>query len=317
MDINALKKAVWQRKLDKLPRKAGTGHALKVKELQDGLREHLVIADAGMSVYTKGGLSKGCRACKDGGWLCIFAGYACNLSCSFCPQEHFVKADKKGYFRNIKIQDIKDCLEQYGKEYFRGLSYSGGEPFLFLDSVLSFSKFVAGRWPHIYQWLYTNGLLAGRDQLKRLAGSGINEIRIDLLASNFSKAVMKKLPAARKYFEFLSVEIPSLPGVYDQLINKKMIHRLEESGVDQLNLAEMCLTEHNFGNYPAMPVYAYRSDFFTGMSPVDSRILTYKIMKYAIDNKLKMVINDCSNDAKLLQNKNRLSNPIITKLNFD
>lgn len=317
MDINAFKKAVWQRKLDKLSPKERARHALKIKELRDGLRDHLTIADKGMSVYTKGELSRGCRACKDGSWLCIFTGYACNLSCSFCPQEQSVKADKKGYFRNIKIQDIKDNLERNGNEYFRGISYSGGEPLLYIDSVLSFSKYVSGRWPHIYQWLYTNGLLAGADKLKRLAGCGINEIRFDLLASNFSEAVMKKLPAARKYFDFLTVEIPSLPAAYDCLINNKMIHRLEECGVNQLNLAEMCFTEHNWDNYPDMPAYKYDADSYNGPSPIESRILTYKIMQYAVDNKLKIVINDCSNDAKQLQNKKRSQNTVIDKLSFE
>ena len=125
---------------------------------------------------------------------------------------------------------------------------------------------------------------------------------------------MRKLPIARKYFKRLTVEVPSLKETYKYLVENKLIHRLQEYGVDQLNLAELHLNVNNYKSYIDLPAYIYRSFYFSGLSPIESRVLTYRIIKYAVQNKIKMVINDCSNDIKHLQILRRSMNPLLFKL---
>jgi len=63
------------------------------------------------------------------------------------------------------------------------------------------AKFVSRHRPNIYQWIYTNGVIADENAFKKLADSGILEIRFHLAATNYAEAVVRKLPIARKYFK--------------------------------------------------------------------------------------------------------------------
>src|SRR5574344_516410 len=150
------------------------------KQYEKMFKTHLNIKDGGFTVFSKTkndiGLSKGCQACKNGKWLCVFVGYNCNCKCDFCPQP------KGANFLNVfNDSDLTSHGTISELEYYltkdktiEGISYSGGEPLLYFDKVIKLATFVNKKCPEIYQWVYTNGILLDEEKLKKLSLSGID-----------------------------------------------------------------------------------------------------------------------------------------------
>jgi len=288
----------------------------EIEKLQKTIKDKLVFENANATIYTKNNditLSKGCKACKAGEWLCLFVGYRCNEVCEFCSQdkkpEVLLSSESKNMYGNKYFNDIKLYLEEIG-EGIRGISYSGGEPFLYLDKVLKMSEYVKNSDRDFYQWIYTNGKLITDESCKKLAANGISEIRIDLAATNFSDKVMGNIKIAKKYFDRVTVEVPAIPETFQKLVKEKKLNEIVELGVTQLNLAELVLMQRvNFEKYAVgEDIYEYRDAFSHMISPTYSRKITYFIMQYAIKENLNIVINDCSNDTKNLQGIKRKHN---------
>ncbi|MCD6273201.1 MAG: hypothetical protein J7K30_10235, partial [Deltaproteobacteria bacterium] len=127
--------------------------------------------------------------------------------------------------------------------------------------------------------------------------------------------------------DYVNVETPGCRKLKEFLIDKEWIYRLEEMGVYQMNFGEMSTVGVNemqkflqghkrvIEYFQRNQVYVY--DSFLGrsvldrnlsqfyISPMISRESTYDIMKYVIDNKIDILINDCSQDAKHVQRTQR------------
>jgi Uncharacterized conserved protein related to pyruvate formate-lyase activating enzyme len=211
------------------------------------------------------------------------------------------------------IDDVKSYIDLLGSK-ISGVSYSGGEPLLYVDKILEISSHVNESGHDIYQWVYTNGLLLTKDVLKKFSKSGIREVRIDLGAVNFDSSVMAMIPFVRDIVGRVTVEVPSMMNVREKLITEGKLLELEKLGVTQLNLAELVLMQDcNFREY-GEGQDLYRYDFPNGdasISPNDSRHFTFDIIEYAIANDVDMIINDCSNDAKHLHHIMRTTNTPI------
>ena len=286
----------------------------EIKPIQQELEESLIIKDAGLTVHTPGELSKGCQCCKNGTWLCIFVGYHCNTRCASCPQENSQMTDHSKSFVNMWIDDAKKYIDLF-PNLIKGVSYSGGEPFMYLDKVKSFAEFLNKEHPNIYQWIYTNGLLVTEDSLIILNNLGVKEIRFHLQATDYSEEILEKIKYASRIMDKVTVEVPCVPETYKYLIEKKIIHQLEELGVTQLNLAELYVNDSNKENYKKEKKYLHNSAFTQTLMLFESRKITYKIIKYAIENKIKILVNDCSQDTKMLQIMKKSTNPILSKIN--
>jgi uncharacterized protein len=288
----------------------------EIHTIQDAMAEDLVIRDAGLTVHTKGDgtpLSLGCEACKAGTWLCLFVGKQCNATCKTCPQVITPDlVDHDNAFVGMWMHDAAVYAELFEGSHVQGVSYSGGEPIMYLDKILPVARRINEKCPDLYQWMYTNGILLNEEILKQLQDVGLREIRFNLTATYFKPKVMAKLALARRYIDRVTVEVPSLPETWDNLIEQRKIHDLEDSGVSQLNLAELYFyTDKARETWADTERYNYTSNFYRAESPVFSRRITCAIMKYAIDNKLNIVVNDCSNDTKQLQNAKRQLNPVM------
>ncbi len=291
-------------------------HEERIYPLQRKLSNYLNIEDHGLTVYTKipdKNLSKGCRACKSGNWLCIYVGWHCMANCDFCPQHKTNNIDFTKMFRDKWMSDYKVYVDAFAGTLMQGVSYSGGEPFSYLDKALPFMEFVSSKG-NIYQWIYTNGIIVTEDSLLKIRDVGINEIRFNIAASNFSKIILERVGVARKHIPFVTVEIPSIPIVENFLIDMDGLSILNDIGIDQLNLAEMQVRGPNEQYYGQYPMYTFENDFTCLSSPLFSRENVYNIIEHAQYKNISYIINDCSNEAKFQQQMMKEMNPLQRKI---
>ena len=267
----------------------------EVKKRQAELGDSVVIKDAGMTVYTNNGeLSKGCQYCKQGIGYPAELGFKCNLDCSFCPIEiPPVENNMTGY-------DHAKFFEIFQFDPFLSYAYTGGEPLLYFDDMVYIASQVDSG---IYQHFYTNGVLLTEEKAKTLYDAGINEIRFNLLATNFSDEIIEKISYCEKIFDLVCVEVPVMQETYNFLVRKGKLKEIVSRGVRQLNLGEMYLTSNKSrANLGDRGTYNYTSLFFRVNNILEeSRLLTYDIIKYSIENNIDILINDCSCEAKELQ----------------
>lgn len=256
-------------------------------------------------------LSPGCKSCKDGTWWCLYVGHRCNLDCIYCPQgtaeDKRECIDHPEAMQRLWIRDIKLALQAVKPGTIKGISYSGGEPLMFIEKILDMGQFVSENFPDIYQWCYTNGLLVNEYRLDKLVDVGLSEIRFHIGASKFNKDVIAKLPMAAKRFKRLTVETPANLELRQWAIKEDGLKKLVDMGVTQINCAEhYYMNQRCKDQYPDQPSYWYTS-MTRGRheSPIFSRHVTYDIIDYVIKHNLKIIVNDCNHESRDAQLQTR------------
>lgn len=290
-----------------------------ISKRQNKIKDNIQYLNHGLSVFTKcenKTLSPGCQSCKNGTWFCLYVGYKCNADCWYCPQGDQKcknnQIDHPKAMQRLWMDDIKLSLDTVKKETIQGISYSGGEPFLYLDKIINMCSYITREHPEIYQWIYTNGLLVTVNKLQILKDIGIKEIRFHLEAFDFNKEILKIVKEAVNIMDLVTIETPATPNLKNWLIEEKNIHILEDFGIHQLNLSELYYIDEK--KYQDVDRYIYTSmSRGQHISPTYSRIITYDIIDYIIENKINIICNDCSHqsrDAQIITrelNKNRLN----------
>ena len=306
----------------------------KKKELKDLLE----IDNHELSVWAKPPsgkiVSKGCQACRAGRYLCFYVGKKCNVDCIYCaqgtkqekwnqPEAPDLINDKYHLTEIMEMFNNPDAI--WAGPNVRCIAYSGGEPFIYLDKVLSLSYFVSRYYSHIYQMIITNGLLVTEDKLKALYANGVREIKFHIGATNFSKKVLDNIEMASGIMDYVNIETPATPELKEFLIDKKGIHWLESVGVYQIGMGELGSTSilhlnkiNEIGDKRVIEYFQKLGQLYvcesvigkstTGkdmsevyISPIVSKEIMYDIVKYAVEHKVDVVINDCSQDAKHFQ----------------
>jgi len=277
----------------------------------------LIIDNFGLSSHLGEKLSPGCRACKDNKWTVVFIGNACNCKCYFCPQTHAKpvlgsKADNNGivftsydsdYFLHLLIR-IKNAA---AKKSLLAIGYGGGEPLLYIERIKQYAREITALNSGLYQYVYTNGKLVTKSIIQELREVGIQEVRFNLAATDFSQGIINKMERARKIIPFLTIEIPVLKDTVQKL--RKNIERFIDIGVDQICLSEVIINSHNERYFKDEPCYSAApislEDIKSGKKgvpdilrqqryPIWSRNVTYDVMEIAAKEKWPIVINDCS-----------------------
>ncbi|MBU1068254.1 radical SAM protein [Myxococcota bacterium] len=217
--------------------------AADLSRLRDGLvarldRLHVEYGAHGTKLDMRK-LSPGCRICVEGNWSCLFVNNLCNASCFYCPSSqndlstpatNHLQFDDAGFYAGY--------LRRFG---FTGASISGGEPFLSLEKSLDYIRAIREvNGPRFHIWMYTNGLLATKENLRRLAGAGLDELRFDLTAVRYD---VEKAAMACGIIETVTVEVPAIEGEAPQL--EKMALELAAAGVGHLNLHQLRCTPHS------------------------------------------------------------------------
>lgn len=230
-------------------------------------------------------LSPGCEICGQGLWSCLFINGTCNCRCFYCPTEQSgVDVPTTQTVQFSKPSDYADYIEKFR---FRGVSISGGEPLLTFERSLSYLAAVKKRFGDgVYVWLYTNGTLATRDMLSRLVTAGLDEIRFDIGAVQYS---LEKAASAVGIIPRVAVEIPAVPE--DLALMKLKIVEMANAGIDFLNLHQLRLTPHNFNQ-----VVRRNYTFLHGekVTVLESELAALELIRFARDSHIDLPVNYCS-----------------------
>lgn len=268
--------------------------------------------DMTVSNCGKENLSPGCQSCKDGRWICIFPSFTCNAQCKFCPRltEEMVE---KPPMDPVTLDLLLMTLDA-NKDKISGISVSGGELFFKnYDIAKEFIKRVRECCPHIYLWAYTNGIAASADNMQELRDLGLEELRFNLAATDFHQGIIDKVrDYAVKIFPWITVEVPIYSESFHHLIKREKLKELTDIGVKQLNLAEVRVPSpessedkdispaaRHFLNSEELYQFDYMS--IRVLSVMKSRLYTYDIFEYAHHQNIDIRINDCSQEAKVVQ----------------
>lgn len=184
-------------------------------------------------------ISKGCTICGEGRWSCLFITNECNASCFYCPTAQDV--DEAPSTQGLDFDTPEAYADYINFMGFKGVSLSGGEPFLHFERTHSYLDIVRRKCsPDIYTWCYTNGILADKQKIQRLADAGLDELRFDIGATGFS---LDNVRLAKGIISNITIEIPAVPEDIQRL--KALLPEMVEAGVTNLNLHQMRLTKYN------------------------------------------------------------------------
>ncbi|CCK78488.1 radical SAM protein [Desulfobacula toluolica] len=230
-------------------------------------------------------ISPGCAICGQGEWSCLFINGICNARCFYCPSS---QDDPGQPMANTLIFDNpKDYADYVCRFNIKGVSFSGGEPFLTFDRVLKYLEVLKARTDHpVYTWMYTNGLLVTGEKLAALRDSGLDEIRFDISA-NFYR--LKALEKAVGIIPRVTVEIPAIPE--DLPSTKKLINILYKSGVDHLNLHQIRCTPFNSSR---LINRGYTFVHGPRVTVLETELAALELIQYSLDQSIALPINYCS-----------------------
>ena len=173
-------------------------------------------------------------------------------------------------------------------------SFTGSEGMLYLPVVKEYMKVFRGDVDKMlgcrgFAKIYTNGLLLTTDKIAKLKDYGIDEVRVHLGASNFSKTVYKNIEAAIHHLPVVSVETPAWPPHRKKLF--EMLPILEDIGVQHLNLGQVEIDNNRHMIDKALPtaeIYQTNGYF------LDDGGLVEEIIKDVILNKYSYSVIDCN-----------------------
>lgn len=249
-----------------------------------------------------GELSPGCQACKGGTWDCIFTTMRCNLDCEFCYSPHAIPKDYAGSVFGVTPEQITG---NYARTRITGVSFSGGEPFVDAQKLFAWIAWFTSHYPDKYYWVYTNGLLADEENLRRLGELGVDEVRFNMAATGYDHpTVMRNLAAAARFIPNVTVEIPAIPEQAPKLL--ACLADWCALGVRFLNLHELIYEPGtNSASMPGARRAIITADgHCTEINP-ESRTLTLAVMKKVQDESLPLSVNDCSMQSKIRQLRGR------------
>ena len=167
------------------------------------------------------------------------------------------------------------------------MSFSGGEPFLKFKEVLTYIKKIRERLGNgIYIWVYTNGDLVDKNNLKALKKAGLNEIRFDIAAKKYS---LKAVKMAIGIIDRVTVEIPAIPEDYETL--KKCLPLMKAIGVAHLNLHQLLANQNCYRQFIDRH-YTFLHQ--PNIAVLESEMTALRLIKYALDENIGLSINYCT-----------------------
>ncbi|WP_048057063.1 radical SAM protein [Vulcanisaeta moutnovskia] len=200
-----------------------------------------------------GEFARGCRQCQLGIKSVLFITGICPLNCFYCP----VSRDRFGkdvMFINDRPvskfpDDIIDELDRAGSN---GLAITGGDPIMVVDRVVELVRLLKdtyGRDFHIH--MYTHVLNINEDAIKKLAGSGIDEVRIHAVNPAQLSGKLGLLKMLKDAGIELGLEVPALPRFENDIV--KVAELLINNGlISFVNINELDVSPANINNLISM-----------------------------------------------------------------
>lgn len=237
-----------------------------------------------------GELSPGCSICGNGDWSCLFINGRCTKNCFFCPQDRKITEERPPQ-AELSIDDPKEYAAHLEKFHFKGVGFSGGEPFLVFDKLLRFIEEIRKRFgKSMYLWMYTNGDLVTRDKLGKLKKAGLDEIRFNITQNHYD---LRPVKLAVSIIGTVTVEIPMIPEDYE--IVQALLVKMRKIGVKYLNIHQLMAT-HN--NYKSFINRRYTCTHTIPIAIVESEMAALRLLDYAADKKIGLPINYCTHMYK-------------------
>lgn len=230
-------------------------------------------------------LSQGCILCGQGQWSCLFINGRCNCQCFYCPTvQDDIGLPTTNHLTFTEPQQYIDYIERF---QIKGVSLSGGEPFLTFDRSLEYAQAIQNKFgDKIYLWMYTNGTLVTKDKLLQLRDAGMDEIRFDIAATDYD---LKAAQSAVPLIPTVTVEIPAIPE--DFLLLKEKIKEMADIGIKHLNLHQLRLTVFNFEK---LVNRGYTFLHGERVTVLESELTALEALLFTKKNKINLPINYCS-----------------------
>jgi len=245
-------------------------------------RVHLV---PGMYAYV-GQLPHGCQLCIKGVKMVIFITGLCSEKCFYCPVSPTRLYRDTMFVDEEPAHSLLDFIEEAYRVGADGASITGGDPLVVLKRTvrtIRLLKETLGDEFHVH--LYTSGRYASREALASLEEAGLDEIRFHPVED----WVIDRIALARKVLRRtrVGVEMPVIPGREAHL--KALIRRLDEMGVEFINLNELEVSERNIRSIVTRG-FRVRSD-----KPVveGSEEAALRIVRWAASAGLNITVHYC------------------------
>lgn len=233
-----------------------------------------------------GELPLGCRLCIKGVKMVIFITGLCREHCFYCPVSPQRLYRDKVYVDEEPAHRFQDFIEEAYYVGADGASITGGDPLVVLKRTvrtIRLLKETFGNDFHIH--LYTSGRYATRDALLELEEAGLDEIRFHPVEEWMLSRIELALNTLRRVR--VGVEMPVIPGHGVQL--RKLIERLDQMGVEFVNLNELEVSERNIKALLARG-YKVRQD---RAAVEGSEELGLEIVRWAAEAGLRITVHYC------------------------
>ena len=234
-----------------------------------------------------GPLSPGCRLCGTPEAAFHFINRACTRTCFFCPEDRSGNPDLLPWTDGLWFEKDEDFIHFVKTFGIRGLGFTGGEPLLTPERLLS--RMTAVRQScggDVHMRIYTNGDLADDDMLWRLRESGLNEIRFNIGARDYDLAPVRRV---RDTIPVVTVEIPAIPEDLEKV--KSAMLEMEAIGVDYLNLIQLEVSRDNF---KALALDRYHVGHRPVLLPVfESEVCALELMLFRQERRLRLPVSYC------------------------
>ena len=240
----------------------------------------------GRSKPHTGALSPGCELCGQGSWSCLFLNCVCNASCFFCPGD-MVHRDAPPNAERISFYSPRDYVAYIEKLGFRGVSFSGGEPFLTFDRFLEYlTALHRARGDELFLWAYTNGRVLTKEKLRAAVAAGLDELRFDICACDYE---LDSVADAVGIVPRVTIEIPAIPEDAERL--RSMLPAIRKVGVEHLNLHQLMLMG---SNGLALAERGYTFLRYPTPAVLESELSALETIRFALDQGADTTINYCS-----------------------
>ncbi len=176
-----------------------------------------------------------------GAKLVLFVTGNCSKDCYYCPISEERHNRDVVFANEVEIGAVEQAIAEAHMINATGMGITGGEPLLKLKRTLKFIRAFKNEFGEAFHiHLYTGLEPVPLDVVKELLDAGLDELRLHRFEVGKDYQELQKLMKGRGQ---LGIEIPIIPSMLEQL--KDMFRRLDEIGIDFINLNEMEFTSFN------------------------------------------------------------------------